>query len=556
MSEVVILIILLTLFLSLISWAVEKIKKSKVAKITNNVLDALYHVASGINHATSEMEKNVSEWAEKKRAERASIAQTETISKPSVHTNKIPETRKMSAWDEWKLRNRAKLNEHPYDYEEMFVNIVLMKIAEIQPSEVVSQYHFLDNNGKNRYIDFVIENKAKNWLLPIELDGYTKMQMGYEKFDDFLARQNALIKQFSIVLRYSNKKFRDHPDLVISEIRETLRLQQQGKIISKPAIERLKEEIEKLKAFLAKAKQANDKKIINIIEDHEKQIKIFEEKERKHQEKLQKEQEKRVAAERKQEAAERERQDSIVRQKRAEEARQEALEKQLVAETEWREASLIAMEAEKKYQEEKRKRERIEEELEDELCDRPSNNNKWLYAGCFLFAGISLTAATVYFFERKPTSASPRIEQITNSEKTNPIPQQSPLPVTEKTSAAIPVPTPQPVVIQSSIPVQTVQIAQPVMDYIAPDAAKNHIGEIHKICGNVVEVKTFSKGVYLNFEEKYPNQHFTAVIWKNNKALFHQSAQFGNEYICVSGKIEAYHQKPQIIIKSASQIYS
>ena len=278
--EVFIFIIILSLFLSFISWATDKFNNSKAGKITNDVLDTLEKIASGMNQAASEMEKNVSEWARKRQAEREGITQIEINNKASRYGNKNgPETKKMNAWNEWKQRNRAKLNEHPYGYEEMFVNMVLMQIGEIQPADVISQYHFCDDSGKNRYIDFVIENKSKNWLLPIELDGYSKMQMGYEKFDDFLVRQNALIKRFSIVLRYSNNKFRDYPTLVIREIKETLILQQQGKIISRPAIERLNEEIEKLKQFLAKTKQESDKKIIKIIENHEKQIKIFEEKE-------------------------------------------------------------------------------------------------------------------------------------------------------------------------------------------------------------------------------------------------------------------------------------
>ena len=518
-----------------------------------------------MNQAASEMEKNVSEWARKRQAEREGITQIEINNKASRYGNKNgPETKKMNAWNEWKQRNRAKLNEHPYGYEEMFVNMVLMQIGEIQPADVISQYHFCDDSGKNRYIDFVIENKSKNWLLPIELDGYSKMQMGYEKFDDFLVRQNALIKRFSIVLRYSNNKFRDYPTLVIREIKETLILQQQGKIISRPAIERLNEEIEKLKQFLTKTKQESDKKIIKIIENHEKQIKIFEEKERKHQEKLREEQEKRIAAEHKQKEVERERQ-------RVERERQEALQKQLAAETEWREATLIAMEAEQKYNEEKRRRELIEENLEDELYDRPSNNNKWLYAGCFLFAGISITAAIVYFFDRQPAPTLPRIAQNTNSDRMNTAPQQIapqsvPVPAATISTPATATTTsttsaPRPVAVQQQQPApirtastQTAYVTQPTIDYIMPYDAKNYIGENRKVCGNIAEVKEFNKGFYLNFEDKYPNQPFTAVIWKSNKTLAHQSVQFSDEYICVSGKIEEYRKKPQIIIKSASQI--
>ena len=111
--------------------------------------------------------------------------------------------------------------EHIAGYEEKFVDLVLMNIPNLQPTDVIPQYHFKDSSGKNRYIDFMIISQHKNWLLPIELDGYAKMVGNgndYERFTDFLERQNDVIKIFGKIFRFSNKEFLTKPKGVINTI--------------------------------------------------------------------------------------------------------------------------------------------------------------------------------------------------------------------------------------------------------------------------------------------------------------------------------------------------
>lgn len=134
-------------------------------------------------------------------------------------------------WQQWKAKYHKEL-EHIAGYEEKFVDLVLMKIPNLQPTDVIPQYHFKDSTGKNRYVDFMIINQHKNWLLPIELDGYAKMVGNgndYERFQDFLERQNAMIKQFGLVLRYTNKAMFNQSPRIISEIADTLYRQSQDK---------------------------------------------------------------------------------------------------------------------------------------------------------------------------------------------------------------------------------------------------------------------------------------------------------------------------------------
>lgn len=134
-------------------------------------------------------------------------------------------------WQQWKAKYHREL-EHIAGYEEKFVDLVLMNIPNLQPTDVIPQYHFKDSSGKNRYIDFMIISQHKNWLLPIELDGYAKMVGNgndYERFQDFLERQNAMIKQFGLVLRYTNKAMFNQSPRIISEIADTLYRQSQDK---------------------------------------------------------------------------------------------------------------------------------------------------------------------------------------------------------------------------------------------------------------------------------------------------------------------------------------
>lgn len=123
-------------------------------------------------------------------------------------------------WQQWKAKYHREL-EHIAGYEEKFVDLVLMNIPNLQPTDVIPQYHFKDSSGKNRYIDFMIISQHKNWLLPIKLDGYAKMVGNgndYERFTDFLERQNDIIKIFGKIFRFTNKEFLTKPKGVINTI--------------------------------------------------------------------------------------------------------------------------------------------------------------------------------------------------------------------------------------------------------------------------------------------------------------------------------------------------
>lgn len=130
-------------------------------------------------------------------------------------------------WTQWKTKYQKEL-QHIAGYEEMFVDRVLSRIPNLQPTDVIPQYHFVDDKGNNRYIDFMIINPSRGWLLPIELDGYAKMVGNgddYARFQDFLERQNSIIKQYGILLRYTNKDMLKRNWYIINEITQVLLIQ-------------------------------------------------------------------------------------------------------------------------------------------------------------------------------------------------------------------------------------------------------------------------------------------------------------------------------------------
>src|SRR5260370_31128320 len=54
--------------------------------------------------------------------------------------------------------------------------------------------------------------------------------------------------------------------------------------------------------------------------------------------------------------------------------------------------------------------------------------------------------------------------------------------------------------------------------------AKDHVGETATVCGNVVSTRyassTKGQPTFLNLDKPYPNQIFTAVIWRSNRTKF------------------------------------
>ena len=107
-------------------------------------------------------------------------------------------------WEQWETKYQHELNEHPANYEIQFVRQC------IKPTFVI-----------------IIREGV---YLPIEIDGLSKMidydnthEERYERFNDFLFRQNEIINRFGTILRYPNKYWLNNPNRVADEIKQNIK---------------------------------------------------------------------------------------------------------------------------------------------------------------------------------------------------------------------------------------------------------------------------------------------------------------------------------------------
>jgi hypothetical protein len=92
----------------------------------------------------------------------------------------------------------------------------------------------------------------------------------------------------------------------------------------------------------------------------------------------------------------------------------------------------------------------------------------------------------------------------------------------------------------------------------ASDAGK-FVGQKATVCG-IVATTTFaskSKGqpTFLNLDKPYPHQLFTVLIWGSDRGKFEKPPEeLSGKEICVTGMIQSYKGRPEIIVKDPSQI--
>lgn len=90
-------------------------------------------------------------------------------------------------------------------------------------------------------------------------------------------------------------------------------------------------------------------------------------------------------------------------------------------------------------------------------------------------------------------------------------------------------------------------------DTVSSKDAKNFIGQTKIITGKVASVFVAKSGtVLINFDEKHPNATFVAVIKPENPVAYDNIKE--GSILTVSGTIEDFKGKPEIIIKDVSQI--
>jgi len=68
-------------------------------------------------------------------------------------------------------------------------------------------------------------------------------------------------------------------------------------------------------------------------------------------------------------------------------------------------------------------------------------------------------------------------------------------------------------------------------------------------------VSTGKRPTFLNLDQPYPNQVFTALIWEPTRALFPFPPEtLAGKSICVTGRLQEYRGKAEIVVEQPSQI--
>jgi DNA/RNA endonuclease YhcR with UshA esterase domain len=89
---------------------------------------------------------------------------------------------------------------------------------------------------------------------------------------------------------------------------------------------------------------------------------------------------------------------------------------------------------------------------------------------------------------------------------------------------------------------------------ITPDEAKDNIGKKVKVIGTVEQVFHSEKVVKLNIGGTFPDNPFTAVIFAADTTAFTNLDAYQGKEVEVTGTVQEYKDKPEIILKETDQL--
>lgn len=91
---------------------------------------------------------------------------------------------------------------------------------------------------------------------------------------------------------------------------------------------------------------------------------------------------------------------------------------------------------------------------------------------------------------------------------------------------------------------------------VTPADASAYVGRVATVDGMVsqVSVDNRSGNTFINFGGRYPNHVFYAVIFHRDAGQFPDILQIEGRTVAVSGTIELYRGKPQIILSNPAQL--
>lgn len=93
---------------------------------------------------------------------------------------------------------------------------------------------------------------------------------------------------------------------------------------------------------------------------------------------------------------------------------------------------------------------------------------------------------------------------------------------------------------------------------ISDNEAAEHIGETATVCGMVASVyfasRSRARPTFLDFGADYPRESFTAVVFGDDRRSFGDLGNLRGYKVCVTGPIETYRGRPEIILHQRSQL--
>jgi DNA/RNA endonuclease YhcR with UshA esterase domain len=91
---------------------------------------------------------------------------------------------------------------------------------------------------------------------------------------------------------------------------------------------------------------------------------------------------------------------------------------------------------------------------------------------------------------------------------------------------------------------------------IPVDSVSKHIGDSVTVCAEVYGVKSLEKLTFINLGAAHPNAPLTVVIFAKDLPAFNGTPEllYGNKKVCVSGRLETFKGKTQVVITKPEQI--
>lgn len=95
---------------------------------------------------------------------------------------------------------------------------------------------------------------------------------------------------------------------------------------------------------------------------------------------------------------------------------------------------------------------------------------------------------------------------------------------------------------------------------VSLDEIEKYVGDSISVCGKVFGGRYLqginSKPTLLNMGAQYPNQLLTIVIYGSDRQNFEESPEdfYRDKEVCVTGKVELYNKKPQIVVRNKEQL--